>query len=47
MEDEENFYDEEPYKARVHDFFSGVPPGAPLLSVALVLSDVLGALSQV
>jgi hypothetical protein len=47
MEDEENFYDEELYKARVHAFFLGVPPGARLLLVALVPSDGLGALLRV
>ncbi len=47
MEDEENFYDKEPYKASVHAFFSGVPPGACLLSVALIPSDRFGALLQV
>jgi hypothetical protein len=45
MEDEENFYDKEPYKARVHAFFPGVPPGVCLSLVALVPSNGLGVLS--
>jgi hypothetical protein len=44
MENEENFYDEEPYKAHVHAFFLAYPR---LLSVALVPSDRLGVLSRV
>jgi hypothetical protein len=42
MEDEENFYNKGPYQARAH--FLGVPSGGCLPSVALVLSNRIGAL---
>jgi hypothetical protein len=46
MDDEENFYNEGPNKARVCGFFLVYHQGC-LSLVALVLSDELGALLQV
>ncbi len=47
MDDKEKLYNKGPYKARVHGFFSGVPPGGHLSLVALIPSNGLGASLQV
>ncbi len=45
MNNEENFYNDGPYQARVCGFFLGIPPGGCLSLVALVPSNGIGALS--
>ncbi len=47
MNNEENFYNNGLYQARVCGFFLGLPPGGCLSLVALVPSDKIGALLQV